>query len=171
MGNIFLLKPPIVGGQWGLCFGSVARVIQWRGLRSVTRGPLRLSPPPTRPLIIAMTSAEPVNTSRRAGNPGHFTGERLQYLEDSLPQYIAFKHHSREKKMFLQAFLPSFLDLFPLDDYPLPTPHFTIQLEPKTDAELAAMPGKDRAKYKKAKARRERTPGQQLRDVSIFTPF
>lgn len=100
----------------------------------------------------------------RTGNPGHFSGERLSYLEDSLPRYLAFELKSKAKADFLRDFMPEFLDLFPVDQYPLP-PRRETQLEEKTDAELKAMNVNQRKSYKQAMARRNRPDSNRLRDV------
>lgn len=106
----------------------------------------------------------------RTGNPGHFSGERLKYLEDSLPRYLAFELKSKAKADFLRDFMPDFLDLFPVEQYPLP-PRRETQLEEKTEVEIQAMNTKQRKLYKQAAARRDRPDSNRLRDVGTVIFF
>ncbi|KAL0574977.1 SERTA domain-containing protein 3 [Marasmius crinis-equi] len=97
-------------------------------------------------------------TRKRRGNPGNFTGERLLFLEELLPAYLALPSKSKEREHWLRDFVPSFKELFPLEDYPMPEPKELAPLEVVDKEGLSAMSSKDRDLYGRKVKRRAATP-------------
>ncbi|KAK1223880.1 hypothetical protein PQX77_013246 [Marasmius sp. AFHP31] len=59
-------------------------------------------------------------TPKRRGNPGTFSGDRLMFMESHMLEYLALGARSKAKKDFWMRFIPKYLEMFPLHEYPLP---------------------------------------------------
>ncbi|KAL0567201.1 SERTA domain-containing protein 3 [Marasmius crinis-equi] len=105
-----------------------------------------------------VTDGPAKGTGKRRGNPGNFTGTRLQYLEESLPAYVALPSRSKERELWMRDFVPAFKELFPLDDYPMPNPKGLAPLEELSQETLDAMDSKDRDLHNRKVKRREAGP-------------
>ncbi|KAK7028204.1 hypothetical protein VNI00_014894 [Paramarasmius palmivorus] len=106
--------------------------------------------------------AKTPQTMEARGNKGHFTGDRLRTLKDALPTFLKLGKRSRERSAFFASFMPKFLALYPLADYPLP-PDTMKPLQPLTPEERAALsPSEKERRHKQEGRRKDRSDENRL---------
>ncbi|KAL0566615.1 hypothetical protein V5O48_015391 [Marasmius crinis-equi] len=94
----------------------------------------------------------------RRGNPGNFMGACFQYLEESLPAYVALPSRSKEREHWLRDFIPTFKDLFPLEEYLLPEPKELAPVEELSQEVLDEMDSRDCELHVRKVKRQNATP-------------
>ncbi|KAK1215764.1 hypothetical protein PQX77_021602 [Marasmius sp. AFHP31] len=98
------------------------------------------------------------------GNPGTFGGNRLKFLESQLPEYLSLGNRSKEKRAFWMKLVPIFLELFPLDDYPLPARKDT-SFKLKTESQVAKLSTKEKRSYRAKLKRYTMSNGKRLLEM------
>ncbi|KAK7016420.1 hypothetical protein VNI00_018902 [Paramarasmius palmivorus] len=98
--------------------------------------------------------AETAREKETRGSKGNFSGARLQTLKDAFPTFMKLPKRSKQRTAFFASFMPGFLALYPLDDYPLP-PDTIKPLPPLTPAERAALTPREKEKRRKQEDRQK----------------
>ncbi|KAK1220444.1 hypothetical protein PQX77_016788 [Marasmius sp. AFHP31] len=104
---------------------------------------------------------------KRRGNPGTFTGDRLEFLESYLLEYLALGARSKAKKEFWRRFIPRYLELLLLKEYPLP-PRKDTDFKEKSESQIRGMSVTERRSYRAKVKHLNKTDGERLLEVSMM---
>jgi len=102
----------------------------------------------------------------RRGKVSAFTGERLEYLEAALPQYMSLNGKA-EKQRYWKGFMPDYLELFPLSEYPVPPPQTTGANTELDDVDMSSLSAKERKAYRRKEKRLTRSDEERMLDVRV----
>ncbi|KAJ8088977.1 hypothetical protein PM082_014224 [Marasmius tenuissimus] len=101
---------------------------------------------------------------KRQGSPGTFLGDRLEFLESHLLEYLALGSRTKAKKEWWFRLIPHYLELFPIEEYPLPQRKDTGFSE-NSAAQLKGMSASERCLYCAKHKCYKMTDGEQLLEV------
>ncbi|KAL0563128.1 hypothetical protein V5O48_018949, partial [Marasmius crinis-equi] len=97
------------------------------------------------------------------GCSGIVEKERIEYLEEMLPAYLALGNRTREKAAFWEAFPVEYFELFQIELYP-PPPSVMAPLPTLTEAQFKKLSSAQRDARKKAEKRRVSSDEQRVID-------
>jgi hypothetical protein len=112
------------------------------------------------------SGAKDTASDLRAIYSSYFTVEHREFMEDFYPEYLTYEARSKDKSRFLKNTAAKVLEVFPLEQYPLP-PSLCKPLPFMTKDEKAALGPKARKNRNNAENRRKRTEEQRFVDVCV----